>query len=115
MLLSMYVEGSDLSDVEKPITAAISQWLQATKSVATFIDETNDSGERSLGIQLRIRKKGEMKAALQKLYEIAKQNKREFVIGIVDEKSGCSEEVCFFGHEEGKPDVFEIANYLGLH
>lgn len=113
----MYVEGSDLDDVAKPISSSIADWIKTTGSVATFVDQTNDSGgipERNLGINIRIRKKGEMRDALKKLYEIANKHKREFVIGIVDEKSGVSEEVCFFGHEEGKPDVFEIANYLGL-
>jgi len=113
----MYVEGSDLNDVAKPITSSITEWIKNTGSVAIFIDQSsgsNENPERHLGIHIRIRKKGEMRDVLKKLYEIANKNKREFVVGIVDEKTGISEEVCFFGYEEGKPDVFEIANYLGL-
>ena len=51
---------------------------------------------------------------LKKLYAIATKQKIEFVVGIVDDKTGESEEVCYFGKQEGMPDVFEIANYLGL-
>ena len=118
MLLFMYVESSYLDDIAKPVTSSITEWIKKTGSVATFIDQTNEvdkaSRQRDLGIHLRIRKKGEMKDALKKLYEVAKKNKCEFAVGIIDEKRGTSEEVCFFGYEEGKPDAFEIANYLGL-
>lgn len=113
----MYVEGTDLDDFAKPVSSSINEWIKQSGSVASFVDETTDiDGEsrRNLGIHLRIRKKGEMREALKKLYEVANKNKCEFVIGVVDEKTGLSEEMCYFGYEEGKPDAFEIANYIGL-
>lgn len=114
MKISMYVESVNLDDVAKPISSAIVDWIKATGSAASFVDKQDQEGSRQLGIELNIRKKGELKDPLKKLYEIANKNKSEFAVGIVDQKTGLSEEVCFFGREEGKPDAFEIANYLGL-
>lgn len=124
MQVSIYAEHQDLEEVAKPVSNAISQWIKATGSVAIFVDDRNEEGEDdgefdrqgtgNLGIKINIRKKSELRDPLKKLYAIATKHKLEFVVGLVDEKTGKSEEVCYFGKEEGVPDVFEIANYLGL-
>lgn len=114
MKLSFYVDGSNIDDAAKAVTSSVTEWIKATGSVATFIDQKIENGERQLGIQLNIRKKGELRDPLKKLYEIANKQKCEFAVGIIDEKTDETEEICYFGKEEGKPDTFEIANYLGI-
>ena len=43
---------------------------------------------------------------------MAKAYKCDFVVGYVEQSE--REDVCFFGHEEGRADAFEVACYLGL-
>lgn len=113
MKLSFYVDSDDIADIAKAVSSSITQWIKATNSPAYFIDN-GEGTTRQLGIQLQIRKKGELRDPLKKLYEIANKQRCEFAVGIVDKKTGETEEICYFGKSEGKPDAFEIANYLGL-
>lgn len=61
-----------------------------------------------------MKSKFKLKEPLNFLYKIAKTHKCEFIIAMLDSESGDLEEVCYFGFEEGRPDLFEIANYLSL-
>jgi len=65
-----------------------------------------------LGITLRLKSKAELKEPLNFLYGLAKQTKCEFVVGI--HHAADKEDICYFGHEEGRPDMHEVAMYLGL-
>ena len=60
-----------------------------------------------------MKKNQHLKDPLSFLHGVAKDHKVDFVVGFFEE-NGDSEDVCYFGHEEGKPDIVEIANYLGL-
>lgn len=66
------------------------------------------------GLTLSIKNKKHLQEPLNFLNKIAQSNKCEFVVGYFNETTNKKEDVCFFGFEEGKPDLFEIANYLGL-
>ncbi len=125
--MKLYIQIDDQDELEtaavKAIRAEIATWLEATESMATPIGATEmaadgDEGEGEmqspLGIHLQVKRRAHLKAPFSFLYPLAKKHKSEFVVGIIDEKSGDQEEVCYFGFEEGKPDVYEISNYLGL-
>jgi hypothetical protein len=123
MKLCIYIDGDDLTDVAQAISASLLEWIEESGSDAQFVDRKkallDDASQHcradwDLGVDINIDKKSQLKEPLNKLYAIAKKNKSEFVIGVLDESSGECEDVCFFGHEEGRPDVYEVANYLGL-
>lgn len=117
MLLSFYVEGGELAEVAEPMATAISQWIEETGSSARLVNNRppeTDQQVWDLGVTLFVKKKMKLKDPLTFLYALAKEHKREFAVGIVDKDSGESEEVCFFGFEEGRPDLDEIACYLEL-
>ncbi len=114
MQVSIYAEHKDLEAIAEPVSRAIKVCIKATGSVMTFEDNRDEEGNGNFGIKINIRKKGELRDPLKKLYGIANTHKLEFAVGIVDEKTGKSEAICYFGKEEGMPDLFEIANYLGL-
>lgn len=75
-----------------------------------FVDRIQDSN-RHLGVLLQPKEPKHLIAPLNALYALAKTLNCEFVVGVVN--GGDYEDVCFFGKEEGKPDAFEIASYLG--
>ena len=124
MELKIYIDNSDLEtsrlkEIFLPIQSLISGWISEQKLTITPLsnltpnDET-DLADEKLGIHIQVKSKFKLKEPLNFLYKIAKTYKCEFVIGMVDSDSGDLEEVCYFGHEEGRPDLFEIANYLSL-
>ena len=65
-----------------------------------------------VGIELTISKAQKLKEPLNQLYDFAKKYKCDFSVGIIEDDK--RSDVCFFGFEEGRPDMFEIANYLEL-
>lgn len=124
MELKIYIDNSDL-DAERlqeiflPIQNLISDWSSEQNlpisplSSRKAIDEA-DLVDEKLGLHLQVKSKFKLKEPLNFLYSIAKTYKCEFVIGMIDTNSGALEDICYFGHEEGRPDLFEIANYLSL-
>ena len=123
MKLYMLAESDDLAEIELPITSAIEEWLstQEGDTKPTFVnlrheahDDHKKQGERrwELGLELIVQSKAGLQEPLSFLYGVAKQNKCDFVIGILDGES--KEDICYFGHEEGRPDRHEVAMYLGL-
>ncbi|MEH6626734.1 MAG: hypothetical protein V7739_09825 [Motiliproteus sp.] len=105
------------------INSAIVSWLETSGSKAVQIGASDakpetESQDHELqsppGIYMTVKRRAELKDPFNFLYPLAKQHKAEFVVGIIDEKSGDKEDVCYFGFEEGKPDIYEIANYLEL-
>ena len=108
-----------LDDDEPDVVAddlidAIGLWLEAQETFVEVIDNRPDDVTKwELGVQLECKRKAHMKPALDFLFALAKKMEREFVIGLYDKK-GAKENVCYFGHEEGCPDIDEVAMYLGL-
>lgn len=120
MKLYFYIDGSDLEDIAEPVATALAEWIGETNDKITLVNHRAEENaakpyalpDWDLGIHLTVKSKTELKDPLAFLYGIAKQYKRDFVIGMIDPKTGEHEDVCYFGNEEGRPDLYEIANYL---
>lgn len=121
MELHVYVDNSDLElsrleEITQPICNAMSDWINTQKLPAQLLSEPSqlDAGEGQLGLSIHVKSKYKLKEPLNFLYTLAKKYKCEFVISQVCPDSGAVEDVCYFGFEEGRPDLFEVANYLSL-
>lgn len=118
--MKLYILLDGLADDENPTTvadklqAAINLWLASEELEITPVDERPESKEDwQVGVQFQCQRKAALKAPLDFLFKWAKKAEREFVIGFYDKRSGEREDVCYFGFEEGKPDISEVAMYLG--
>jgi len=109
MYLSIYTESPELADCREAAEAEILEWLKDFPARCEAVQE-----DERLGSRLEVKKNSQLKNPLNFFYGVAKFHKLEFVIAMQDEDSGDWEEVCFFGYEEGRPDIFEVACYLGL-
>ena len=123
MKLYIFIETADLEELNQHMIAEWQQWLDETDFAAEFVqnnmpDEESellgDYSEMELGMVFNIKQKQRLKEPLNFLYQLAKTYRCEFVIGIIDNKTNKKQDVCYFGHEEGKPDLYEVANYIGL-
>ena len=126
MDLQIYIDTSDielerLEDITPLIVQSISEWVGNKKQVVSLssgvesdAEDQGDIFDKKLGIQFSVSSKFKLKDPLNFLYSLAKAHKCECAIAILDSESGDTEEVCFFGFEEGRPDLYEIANYLSL-
>lgn len=68
--------------------------------------------ERQIGIAFSAKKAFHLKDPLNFLFGLAKQYRCEF--SVILDSDGQQDEVCFFGFEEGRPDMYEVAQYLGM-
>jgi len=109
------LEAGDLHDLIEPVSASISAWIgEQKKSVQLLVKEASEGDDIKLGMSLQVKSKYKLKDPLNFLYSLAKEHKCEFVIAIYQADADTTEDVCYFGYEEGRPDLFEIANYLDL-
>lgn len=125
MELHIYIDDSDmepsrLEEIYEPISNEIAKWIGEKKNIVS-LSATADSEnlgdnkrEQKLGLHIQIKSKHKLKDPLNFLYSIAKTYKCEFVIARVCPDSSDIEDICYFGYEEGRPDLFEIDNYLSL-
>lgn len=108
----MHIYLSLVPDDEKDISAAVEQaieeWLAEGKEGITLI-RVEQGGP---GLEVVMTSKFALKDPLNALQAIATKQKCNFVVGSIDAKTGEREDVCYFGHEEGRPDLHEIACYL---
>ncbi|OUS27594.1 hypothetical protein A9Q99_14215 [Gammaproteobacteria bacterium 45_16_T64] len=111
MELYIYIEAEELEDVAEPMVEAIVPWI-GNKNEKTKL--VNQIAEGFVGVNMTVTSKNGLKKPLIFLYDLAKEHKCDFVVGILDTETGAMEDVCYFGHEEGRPDMFEIGSYLGL-
>jgi len=120
MKIYIYAESDDLEEIAEPLTDAISDWLKKSGSNAELVndrqhsDSDNTDSFWNLGLNISVKRKSDLRKALDPLYSIAKTERCDFVVGRASSKSGPAQDICYFGYEEGKPDVHEIANYLGF-
>ncbi|WP_020407911.1 hypothetical protein [Hahella ganghwensis] len=113
MKLYMLVDTMDWGEVDESMTAAITEWAGTQGDEIELVNVSEEAtGERHLGINIQASKASQLKEPLNFLYGLAKTHKLEFVVGIYDPDSRAMEDICYFGHEEGRPDAFEVANYL---
>jgi hypothetical protein len=102
------------SSVADQLMEAITVWVKSEETHVEIIDKRpEDMAAWELGIQLECKRRIHMKPSLDFLFKLAKKIEREFVIGLYD-KRGARENICYFGYEEGCPDIDEVAMYLGL-
>lgn len=109
MQVYMVLVQEDEQDVGAKVQQAISQWFGEGKTGVELI--AIESG--GPGLQLTPGSKFDLKDPLNALQSIAKQHKCNFVVGTIAD-DGEREDVCYFGHDEGRPDLHEIGCYLGL-
>ena len=120
MDLQIYIDDADLDDgslneMIKPVSESISAWIgENKKSVQLLAQDSSEGDKFKLGMSIQVKSKYKLKDPLNFLYSIAKEQQCEFVIAIVSSDKGTTEDICYFGYEEGRPDLFEIANYLEL-
>ena len=96
-------------DISATVLSAINAWLGGGRDGIELLPADQDPG-----LLLIIKNKFDLKDPLNALYAVAKQEKCDFVVGYIEEQTNSKEDVCYFGHEEGRPDLHEIACYLGL-
>lgn len=114
MKVYFLLDDEEPSLVADKLMEAIGVWLKGEESFVQAIDNRpEEMAAWELGIQLECKRKAHMKQPLDFLFKLAKKMEREFVIGLYD-KQGARENVCYFGYEEGCPDIDEVAMYLGL-
>ena len=118
MNLYLFAEHDDLADFAQDLLTDIQQWAEPKTTIhALFRDddtEQNATGHRTMdvGIEFSVSKTQKLKEPLNFFNTLAKKYKCDFVVGTIEEER--YSDVCYFGFEEGRPDMFEIANYVGL-
>jgi len=120
MKIYLHLESDEIEEVADEVILAISEWLKEGKSSAQLVNANVENGAEGgrtgwdIGLTIETNKKAILAKPLNFLYELAQAEKQEFVVGIYDESNSSYENVCYFGYEEGKPDLHEVASYLGL-
>ena len=107
-----YLDNDEFEVLVPAIAQDLEAWIGEKQSVTLITPSSHPRNK--LGLQLTIKSKFKLKDPLKFLYEVAKTHQCEFVISMMDEETGNTEDVCYFGFEEGKPDMYEVANYLDL-
>lgn len=126
MKIYLYIDNPDLDELAEPIEQAISAWLDTGEVNTKWVrlvnrsseseEEANEHrvGDWDLGLVIQTNKKIYLKAPLNFLHNLAKEHEQECVVGRFDDETGEPENVCYFGFEEGRPDIHAIASYIGL-
>lgn len=117
-MVKLYIclDGEDIHDVAEDFLAAVEDWIGQQKRTFELINQQDtDAVETSrFGLAMTVKKTSDLTLPLDFLYRLAKQFKQEFVLSIWDSGTEQTEDICYFGHEEGKPDIYEIASYIDL-
>lgn len=118
MKVYIYAESDELYAFADPLAAVIEEWARP-KTNAKVANRQQQDGtpcltgrEFEIGLDIETAKPEKLKDALNFLQQQAETYQCEFVVGLVEGDS--YRDVCFFGYEEGRPDVHEIANYLSV-
>ena len=115
MRIFIHIDDDELDDIAAAASAAIAAWVAGCDCVARLVSEQDpQSSAWTLGLTIDTSRKAVLKKALDAMYGIAREHQRECVVGFVDAETGRAQKVCYFGHEEGRPDIDEIGSYLGL-
>ncbi len=113
MRIFIHVDTPDMDAVAEPLVTAIGNWIAGCNCTAQVVDDAAASGERVVGLRIDTGKRAVLKTALDALHGLAQAHAIDFVVGYLDD-AGTAHKVCFFGNEEGRPDIAEIGSYLGL-
>jgi hypothetical protein len=113
-----FAEHDEIEDIADAIYKELGVWAEPKTTVTTVLrnDETDEQPktkrETEVGYEISISKTQKLKDPLNFLNTVAKSHKCDFVVGMLEDDK--YQDVCYFGNEEGRPDMFEIAHYLGL-
>lgn len=114
MKIFIHIDSPDPEEVAGPVATAITGWIEDCNCTAQLVNaQDEDSGELTLGLRIDTGKKAMLKKALDFLYGLAREQALDFAVGFIDD-AGVAHKVCYFGNEEGRPDISEIGSYLGL-
>ncbi len=108
MQLTVSCQDEELLECKSDVDQSIESWV-ADKEHFEMLES-----DVLAGLRIQVKKAEQLKVPLNFLYGLAKEYKLEFAISQLDEERAEWEEVCYFGNEEGRPDIFEVACYLGL-
>lgn len=119
MKIYLFSEHDDIEEVRSALAKELSEWAEP-KTTVTFINRDIESVKApktqrpvELGVELSISKVQKLKEPLNALYKMSKSFHCDFVVGVIDDEA--YQDVCYFGDLEGRPDMYEIANYLGMN
>ena len=111
----LFAVHDELDDIASALAVSLADWAEA-KTTIQFVHRTDEAVKSGhdieLGFELTISKTQKLKEPLNFLYATAREHQCEFVVGIIEDDA--YQDVCYFGFEEGRPDMYEIAHYLGL-
>ena len=112
MKIFFYAVSDELEACAAEVEEKLTEWASAKGEHVTVF---SDLSSEKIGLHMAIKKPQHLKEPLNFLYDLAKHCLCDFVLGILPESAGDEEEeICYFGKNEGKPDMFEIACYLGF-
>lgn len=112
MQICLYADCSDLEDeIIESLSSSLDPWVSEEKALEKHVCP---SSGLTIGVRLQIRKGRELKNVINHLYRLAKETQSEFVVGLYNEGTQSIDEICYFGHEEGRPDLYEISSYIGV-
>lgn len=115
-MLPIYIYLDEPEEVDElpGLIEAMREWSHNRENIV-WVDRSDDASQRDdrdVGIELNPRRASHLKEPLNGLYAMARGFHCDFVVGKRTEDT--FEDVCFFGEEEGRPDMFEVATYLGI-
>jgi hypothetical protein len=114
-MIYFLLDGGDADVDRDAIAAELETWLTESRSSAELINSEDPSGELDwlLGLQIDSKRPKTIAKPMQQLYAIAVAHELECVVGQYGD-DGEREDVCYFGFEEGKPNIDEVMMYLSL-
>lgn len=116
MNLYMFAEHDELEEIQSALFDALTSYIEpkTTMTVVNRLDsDVKTKRVIELGIELSVSKTIKLKDPLNTLFGFAKTNGCDFVVGVIED-DGRYQDICYFGAEEGRPDLYEIAHYIGL-
>jgi hypothetical protein len=123
MDLTFYIDSDDFDDIKQAALVQLLEWFEDnTRKIQLLVEPSGldlaqeDEIEciEKLGLQLTISRKSQLKQPLQFLYDLALSLPCEIAFGAINPKKQISETICYFGAEEGKPDLVELGTYANL-
>lgn len=117
----IYIDGSDLHEIEQSMSKEINDWLYREKINGQLVNamhertsdlKADDYPDWDLGINFDIELLPILDKIMRYLYKLACVYRRDFVIGYYDIKSQISEDISFFGSESGEPKIQETMAVL---
>lgn len=117
----IYIEGSDLDNIAKPIENELSLWLSKINFKASIINQkyertpdlkSDDLADWDFGLNFFLSEIDDLDNLVNYIFEIAIKYKRNFIIGYFLDKPKISEDISFFGFESGRLDVESVKQFL---